>query len=555
MASVVKIKRSAVGGKAPTTSDITAGELALNTADGRLYSSKGVSTFEVGANTHSLYVGTGGATFGNGAFSLPTTDGSADQVIKTNGSGVLTWTDQSGGSSSVQTFPFYDSSSSLDTITVTGSSFTFYDSTGSQDDISLGNSININSLNDVTITSASSGQVLKYDGSGWVNGTDTGGASWAALTSTNTAIRTLVGQNLANTNAYIATKLDSSSYTTADVQSKAALANTNAYIATKVGSASPSFTGDASFDTNTLKVDGTNDRVGVRVTSPTHTLDVRSALSDVFRMQSSGANSQIIFYDSALVNTRVGSRSGALTLDTANVERARIDTSGNFGIGTSPSAKLDVYNSATAAQNNEILRLRYNTSTTAGHSGDVNFTNSSGTAVGRVSSVIQDGTNVALGFSTYSTTLSERMRIDGAGRVTTPNQPSFLVKATGNLNHGTTVTKMVWDSAIHNVGSHYNTSNGRFTAPVAGKYLFMVSALQNVGVSSGGYIRTYLYKNGSVAYDGLGMQDLEGVYGRVTLDIIVDASTSDYFEIFFQCGNASGYTYAYYSWFSGHLLG
>jgi hypothetical protein len=32
-----------------------------------------------------------------GAFTLPTSDGSADQVIKTNGSGVLTWTDQSGG--------------------------------------------------------------------------------------------------------------------------------------------------------------------------------------------------------------------------------------------------------------------------------------------------------------------------------------------------------------------------------------------------------------------------------------------------------------------------
>ena len=37
---------------------------------------------------------------------------------------------------------------------------------------------------------------------------------------------------LANTNTYIATKLDSSAYTTADVQTKAALANTNAYIAT-----------------------------------------------------------------------------------------------------------------------------------------------------------------------------------------------------------------------------------------------------------------------------------------------------------------------------------
>ena len=43
---------------------------------------------------------------------------------------------------------------------------------------------------------------------------------------------------LANTNAFIATKLNSSSYTTADVQAKAALGNTNAFIATKLNSSS-----------------------------------------------------------------------------------------------------------------------------------------------------------------------------------------------------------------------------------------------------------------------------------------------------------------------------
>jgi hypothetical protein len=39
---------------------------------------------------------------------------------------------------------------------------------------------------------------------------------------------------LANTNTFIGTKLDSSSYTTADVQVKAALANTNTFIGTKL---------------------------------------------------------------------------------------------------------------------------------------------------------------------------------------------------------------------------------------------------------------------------------------------------------------------------------
>jgi hypothetical protein len=54
MASIVKIKRSSVQGKAPTISAIQSGELALNTRDGKLFSSDGSSVFEVGANLSSL---------------------------------------------------------------------------------------------------------------------------------------------------------------------------------------------------------------------------------------------------------------------------------------------------------------------------------------------------------------------------------------------------------------------------------------------------------------------------------------------------------------------
>jgi len=64
MASVVKIKRSSVQGKAPTNSDITAGELALNTRDGKLFSSDGSVVFEIGANTTNLNV-TNDMTVGN----------------------------------------------------------------------------------------------------------------------------------------------------------------------------------------------------------------------------------------------------------------------------------------------------------------------------------------------------------------------------------------------------------------------------------------------------------------------------------------------------------
>ena len=47
MASTIKIKRSSVAAKRPTTSDISTGELELNTKDQKLFSSNGTSVFEL----------------------------------------------------------------------------------------------------------------------------------------------------------------------------------------------------------------------------------------------------------------------------------------------------------------------------------------------------------------------------------------------------------------------------------------------------------------------------------------------------------------------------
>jgi len=91
MASVIKIKRSSEAGNAPTTSDITTGELALNISDGRLYSSRGGSVFEIGSSVHSLAVGTGTFSFANGAVTLPSADGTQGQTLVTDGSGNLTF--------------------------------------------------------------------------------------------------------------------------------------------------------------------------------------------------------------------------------------------------------------------------------------------------------------------------------------------------------------------------------------------------------------------------------------------------------------------------------
>lgn len=98
MASTIKLKRSSVAGNAPTTSNITTGELALNTADGILYSTDGSSVFEIGANLTTLTV-ENQVTL-TGLISANGSIGIAGQTLHTDASGKVYWASAGGGSGS-----------------------------------------------------------------------------------------------------------------------------------------------------------------------------------------------------------------------------------------------------------------------------------------------------------------------------------------------------------------------------------------------------------------------------------------------------------------------
>jgi hypothetical protein len=98
MANKLQIKRTAVSGRTPNTSNssnaayIDTAELAINLTDGKMFSSNGSVYFEVGANLQNLSV-TGNATINaiiaNGVI------GTAGQVLFSNGSGIY-WDTVSG---------------------------------------------------------------------------------------------------------------------------------------------------------------------------------------------------------------------------------------------------------------------------------------------------------------------------------------------------------------------------------------------------------------------------------------------------------------------------
>ena len=83
---------------------------------------------------------------------------------------------------------------------------------------------------------------------------------------------------------------------------------------------------------------------------------------------------------------------------------------------------------------------------------------------------------------------NERLRIHSSGALTIPNQPAFA--AYRDAGDVTSVTTFIYNVAVYNIGSHYNTSNGRFTAPIAGRYQFNCMMSHNgAGTASIGFFR------------------------------------------------------------------
>jgi len=99
MATVIQFKRSSTQGSSPTTSDLSLGELAINTYHGRVYTEADngtASIVEVGSNPATLTV--------NDAYSFPTSDGNSNEALITNGSGQLSFT--ALPSSGIETFTY-----------------------------------------------------------------------------------------------------------------------------------------------------------------------------------------------------------------------------------------------------------------------------------------------------------------------------------------------------------------------------------------------------------------------------------------------------------------
>lgn len=145
------------------------------------------------------------------------------------------------------------------------------------------------------------------------------------------------------------------------------------------------------------------------------------------------------------------------------------------------------------------------------------------------------------------------LTLDNAGRVLMPNQPAFHARGDG---YGTAYTTGVRNAGsgdssvlVTNVGSYYTTGNGRFTAPVAGTYLFYVGA--SSGNTNGLSLGIRIQKNGvDVQYGLLYNTTYQGNQITTTLQL----AAGDYIEGLIVWNNGVAAT-VYNSFFGGHLIG
>jgi hypothetical protein len=115
-----------------------------------------------------------------------------------------------------------------------------------------------------------------------------------------------------------------------------------------------------------------------------------------------------------------------------------------------------------------------------------------------------------------------------SGLITAPSQVSFRAQTTV---HTTSSTNIVFDSVAHNTGNAYNSSNGRFTAPLSGRYIFTFNTLL---WNMGGPSNAYLSINGTLqAFMGV-YGEFSGSYAGQSGSIVVFLNQNDWAAIYFS---------------------
>jgi hypothetical protein len=248
----------------------------------------------------------------------------------------------------------------------------------------------------------------------------------------------------------------------------------------------------------------------------------------------SGTNNIYVYYTSPITQV-IQPGQGTVSPSSLSTGGPVWNTSGNLGVGTSATTYP-----LTVGNNKQIGGLN-----TSGSGVTFAIVNGSNNLVFGDDSVNTNTLTVqSRGGTVFNVNLLERMRIDSAGRVTMPFQTLFDVSYSGGAISSGVIPFNIIRS---NVGSTYNSANGRFTAPINGYYEFKGVFLN----SSGSSLEILFELNGSINrrwYSGV------STYNNIAGSAIILLNAGDYITCTVGSGSMFGSDATYLS-FNGRLIG
>ena len=277
-----------------------------------------------------------------------------------------------------------------------------------------------------------------------------------------------------------------------------------------------------------------------RIVADASTLDLRSQ-SDV-SIQTGGANDRV----RVLSNGRVGIN----TLASGRQLLVNDDSGGGIGVvGGNAGIYMGTHPTAGFQGNAAIARAAA-----------INY-HIAGSTPGDLCISAESTKDIIIGHSVNAGAMAEAMRIHHNGFITRgSHNPCFHARGLANNSTGARTDDANVDGVFNtvnlNTGSDYNSSNGRFTAPIGGHYFFGCSMLIDDNTGTGGIHHFTFFKNGSfyarAGYDKR-IADRSGSYGpHMSNTCVAYLAENDYMTVRLD---AAGFHTGSEANFCGFLIG